>query len=63
MHDREDVDEQGDAVDEGQDAEAGLQGLLLLEDELVEQHVQSTRHDAGQHGGHEPGCHCAAPNT
>ena len=63
MHDREDVDEQGAAVDEGQNAEARLQGLLLLEDELVEHHVQSTRHDAGQHGRHEPGSHCAVPNT
>lgn len=58
VHDGEDVDEEGDAVDEWEGAEAGFQGLLLLEDKGVEEHVESARHDARQYGGHEPGGHC-----
>lgn len=58
MHNREDVDEQSDTVDEGEGTEARLEGLLLLEDEGVEEHVQGTRHDAGEHGGDEPRGHC-----
>lgn len=58
VHNREDVDEQSDAVDEGKGAEARFKGLLLLEDEGVEEGVEGARHDAGEHGGHEPGGNC-----
>lgn len=62
MHNREDIDEQGDAIDEGEGTEARLEGLLLLEDEGVEEHVEGAGHDARQHGGHEPGGNCQGIN-
>lgn len=58
MHNREDVDQERDAIDEGEGAEARLEGLLLLEDEGVEEHVEGAGHDAGQHGRHEPRGNC-----
>lgn len=54
MDDREDVDEEGEAVDEGEGLESGFQGLLLLQDEVVEEEVDGARHDAGEDGGNEP---------
>lgn len=58
MHNREDIDEQRDAVDEGKGAETRLKRLLLLEDEGAEDHVQGAGHDAREHGGHKPGGNC-----
>ena len=57
MYDGEDVNEEGDAVDKGKGTEAWLEGLILLEDDVVKDHVKGTRHEARQHGGHEPGGH------
>lgn len=54
MHNGEDVDEKCKAVDEGESTEAGFQGLVLLENEVVEDEVNGARDDPRQHRGHNP---------
>lgn len=54
MDDGEHVDEKGEAVDEGESLETGFQGLLLLQDEVVEEEVDDAGHDAGENRRNEP---------
>lgn len=54
MHNGEDVDEKREAVDEGEGTEAGFQGLVLLEDEVVEDEVNDARDYPRQHRGYNP---------
>lgn len=58
VEDGEEVDGRRQAVEDGEESQAGLQWLLFVQHQELDRQENQNTDDTGQNRGNEPGTHC-----